>query len=169
MEVVVYGMLCPEGEERSAARRLLALAIKQEYGLAELPEVGRAQGGKPYFPAYPGLCFNLSHSHGATVCALHDQPVGVDVERLRPAPGRLAAGLDDESFFRLWTAREATVKRQGRGVGALLRPLEPDRLCQCLENFLPGWIVTVCPQRAAPIRVVRVGTGGKAEKLDQPE
>ena len=157
MDVIVYGALCPEGEERSCAYRLLALALKQECGVPRLPGIARADGGKPWFPDHPALCFNLSHSHGAAVCALHDRPVGVDVERLRPAPKRLAAGLGDEDFFRLWTAREATVKRQGRGVGALLRPLEPDRLCQCLENFLPGWIVTVCPQKNAPIRVVRIG------------
>lgn len=158
--MVVYGALCPEGGERRCAYRLLALAAEREWGLLRLPDIARTDGGKPYFPGLPGLHFNLSHSHGAAVCALHDQPVGVDVERLRPAPRRLAAGMDDESFFRRWTALEATVKRQGRGAGALLRAQAPDGLCQCLEGFLPGWIVTVCPQISAPVRRVRIGLEG---------
>ncbi len=165
MDVVVYAALCPEGEERRWAYRLLGLAAEREWGLTRLPDIARMAGGKPWFPDFPAFHFNLSHSWGAAVCALHDGPVGVDVERLRPAPRRLAAGLDDESFFRRWTALEATVKRQGRGAGALLRMREPDRLCQCLEGLLPGWIVTVCPQKSAPLRVVRIGPEGKAALL----
>ena len=50
-------------------------------------------------PDRPDLQFNLSHSHGAAVCALHHLPIGVDVERLRPAPRRLSRGMDDGDFF----------------------------------------------------------------------
>ncbi len=139
------------------ARQLLALAAYREWGLERLPEIAREERGKPFFPGQPHLCFNLSHSHGAVVCALHHLPIGVDVERLRPAPRRLAGEMGDEAFFRLWTAREATVKRQGRGLGALLEHGEPDRLCRCVEGLLPGCIVTVCPTEIGPIRVVRIG------------
>ena len=144
MELVVYGGLCPAGEERKLAYRLLALALERE------------AGGKPFFPGFPQLQFNLSHSRGAAVCALHHLPVGVDVERLRQPPRRLAAGLGDEAFFRLWTAKEATVKLAGQGIAALLELREPDRRCQCLEDFLPGWIVTLCPTEPGPVRTVRV-------------
>lgn len=161
MDLVVYGTLCSPGAERSAAYRLLALAAEREWGLRALLPMARGEREKPFFPGHPALCFNLSHSRGAAVCALWDQPVGVDVERLRAAPKHLAGGMGDEAFFRLWTAREATIKREGRGVEALLRPLEPDERCRCLEDFLPGWIVTVCPGEGA--RTVRVG----AEELPE--
>ena len=163
MDVIVYGALCPPGEERALARRLLALALERECGLAPLPEIRRAEGGKPYFPACPGLHFNLSHSHGGAVCALHDRPVGVDIERLRPAPRRLSDGLDDEAFFRLWTAREATVKRRGEGLAALLRPVEPDPLCRRLDGLLPGWLVAVCPGEDAGVRAIRASELEKRE------
>ena len=142
----------PEGGERTLARRLLALALEQEFHLSPPPETAKEPGGKPFFPSRPDICFNISHSHGAAVCALHDKPVGVDIEKLRPAPRRLAGGMEDEAFFRLWTAKEATIKRQGGSVAALLRPMEPDGLCQCLEGLLEGYTVTVCPSEKAAIR-----------------
>ena len=156
MDLIIYAALCPEGGERDLACRLLTLAVRQELGLPYMPDIAREARGKPYFPSRPDICFNLSHSHGAAVCALHDRPVGIDVEKLRPAPKRLAAGMADKAFFRLWTAREAAVKRAGLGVEALRRTRTPDPLCQCLEGFLPGCIVTVCPTEAGPVRTVRV-------------
>lgn len=152
MDVVVYAALGTKGSEHDLAYKLLAAALEWELGLSELPEMTREDGGKPYFPSLPHICFNLSHSHGAAVCVLHDKPVGIDVEKLRPAPRRLAEGMADEAFFRLWTAKEATIKRQGGSVAALLRPMEPDSLCQCLEGLLEGYTVTVCPSEKAAVR-----------------
>lgn len=156
MDVLIYAALGPEGGEHALAWRLLELAAEREFRLRPLPETARAPGGKPYFPGCPDLCFSLSHSHGAAVCALHHKPVGVDVEKLRPAPRRLAAGMESEAFFRLWTAKEATIKRQGRGLAALLAPLEPAPLCRCVEGLLEGYIVTVCPSEDAAVRAVRI-------------
>lgn len=157
MELIVYAALGPAGSQRELAYRLLALALAREYGLRQLPEIAREPGGKPFFPDHPDIHFNLSHSHGAAVCALHDKPVGIDVEKLRPAPRRLAEGMEDEAFFRLWTAREAAIKRRGEGIGVLLRPMEPDPLCRRLEGVLEGYIVTVCPSEDAAVRVVQMG------------
>lgn len=154
MDLVVYGALGSEGGERALAYRLLEAALEREYGLHQMPEIARAEGSKPYFPHFPHIHFNLSHSHGAAVCALSGGPVGVDVELLRTPPRRLSEGMDAEEFFRLWTAKEATAKLLGLGV-SVLRTQTPDRRCQCLEGFLPGCIVTVCPA-AGPVRTVRM-------------
>ena len=156
MDITVYAAAGPEGGERALARRLLALALEREYGLRQAPETAREPGGRPWFPSRPDICFSISHSHGAAVCALHDRPVGIDVEKLRPAPRRLAGGMGDEAFFRLWTAREATVKRRGEGLAALLKPVEPDPLCRCLEGLLEGYIAALCPSEDAAVRIVRV-------------
>ena len=159
-DVLVYGVLCPEGQEREAAYELLALAVQREYSISPLPKIEREMGGKPYFPGCTHIHFNISHSRGCALCALHGEPVGVDVERLRPAPRRLAAGMGDEAFFRLWTAREATVKREGRGWTALLQDAAPDGACVHLpKDFLPGCVACVCPSVPAAIRAVRVDVG----------
>lgn len=69
-------------------RRLLALGVRERWGLAALPELARAPGGKPFFPAFPQYRFNLTHTDGLCLCALSEAEVGVDAERVRPAgPG----------------------------------------------------------------------------------
>lgn len=154
-EVLVCAALCPPGEEHQAAWELLAQVLARELGIESLPEVAKGGEGKPFFPERPDICFNLSHSHGAVACAVHDREVGVDIERLRQPPKRLGRGMEPEAFFQLWTAREATVKRQGRGIAALIQGEAPDPLCRSFSDLLPGWIVTVCPSVDAPIRAVR--------------
>lgn len=155
MDVLVYAALCAEGEEHSCAYRLLSVVVQRVYGLSALPDVARGERGKPYFPDRPDICFNLSHSHGAVACAVHARPVGVDIEKLRPAPKRLAGGMEDRAFFCRWTAKEASVKRDGKGIAQLRRDFEPDPLCKTSEELLPGWIVTVCPSDLSEVRFLR--------------
>ena len=159
MQVSVFCAECAEGTEHESAWRLLALALKQIYNMDELPRVEREAGGKPFFPERRDISFNISHSHGAVVCAVHDAPVGVDIERLRRAPRRLAGEMTDPEFFRRWTAKEASIKRDGKGIGALLRDFEPDQLCQTFEDLLPGWIITVCTSDEVEVccQVMRLG------------
>ncbi len=151
MEIIVYASPCAENMEHETAYRLLEYALRRELGIGPLPAIERQPGGKPYFPDYPNIHFNLSHSHGAAACALHDRPIGVDIERIRPAPSRLAQGRNDLTFFREWTAKEATIKRRGQGVGALLKHIEVDSLCSTFEELLPGWIITVCPSESGEV------------------
>lgn len=154
-EAVLYAAVCSPGKEHQAAWDLLALALAREVELSALPEVAKEEEGKPFFPGRPDICFNLSHSHGAVACAVHDRDIGVDIELVRQPPKLLGQGMEPEAFFRLWTAREATVKRRGQGIAALMRGEAPDPLCQSFSNLLPGWIVTVCPSVEVPVRTVR--------------
>lgn len=152
----MYAAVCPCGQERAAAYQLLERLLRRELGLSTLPGLARRPGGKPWFPEHPHICFNISHSCGGAVAAVHHREIGVDVEKLRPAPRRLASGLSDEAFFRLWTAQEATVKRAGEDWRSLLRRPAPAETCRCMEGLLPGWIVTVCPTGEADIRAERI-------------
>ena len=62
----------------------LHLALHRQYDFFGFPPISIAEGGKPYFPDYPHIQFNLSHTDGAVVCAVSSPPVGVDLERSRP-------------------------------------------------------------------------------------
>lgn len=100
---------------------------------------GREPTGKPILLSHPWLHFNLSHSRNALLCGLSHEPIGVDVERLRPPSLRVAercftAGerqylhaAPDEAerrFFQVWTRKEAILKRRGDGIRSPLAELD---------------------------------------------
>jgi len=135
------GPLCAYG--------LLRLALEERTGREALPPMALTASGKPYFPDCPDLRFSLSHTEGAVLAGVSKTPVGVDIERLRAVPRRLAARFGTEeppAFFQEWTRREAWAKRTGEGLSALLQnsgqPLAAERLWT-VEVF-PGYAAAVC-------------------------
>jgi 4'-phosphopantetheinyl transferase len=71
------------------------------------------------------------HKPTCAAAVIADKPVGIDVERIAPRGERLfdavaddaewlsAGGRSWESFFRVWTAKEAALKANGMGIGYL--------------------------------------------------
>lgn len=86
--------------------------------------------GKPVLPDYPYLQFNVSHSGNYVVCAVHDQLVGIDVEKVQSFDLRLAKHLftgfeyrdildsknRNRTFFEIWTLKESYIKALGKGL-----------------------------------------------------
>ena len=84
--------------------------------------------GKPYLAGVPRLHFNISHSGDLVLCALSDEPVGIDVELIKPAKLNVAKRFfrsdeyeyiaasrnTDAAFFEIWTMKESYIKRDGR-------------------------------------------------------
>lgn len=131
--------------EGAAAFLLLQQALRQEYGIQDVPPFSYHANGKPYLAEFPHLHFNLSHCRTAVLCALSSRPVGVDVERIRTARPdllRYTMNLDEQqqilssshpdlTFTRLWTRKEALLKLTGDGVGSHMHDiLLPERLQQ---------------------------------------
>ena len=154
---------------RTQVYDLLALAVKEQYGLSPLPPVSRGERGKPYLPDHPALHFNLSHSGGLALCALDGAPVGADIQTAAPrrpamverccAPEERAwlAGRGDgwEDFALLWALKEAMVKHSGRGLTAPISAICPplprgdETLLERSGLFFrlyagPGWRGAVC-------------------------
>lgn len=128
----LFAALIPTREktlEHAAAYALLTHAVEIIYHMP-LPEIARDSHGKPYFPAHPEICFNLSHCRGLAVCGISDAPLGVDCEHIRAlrpgvlhrsfAPEELravqASPDPDTAFFQFWTLKEAFVKALGIGI-----------------------------------------------------
>lgn len=89
--------------------------------------------GKPYLKNknYPDIHYNISHTKGVIVCAVSNEPIGIDIERIKKLNKRIAErfftkneqnyifsdnGKQDERFIEIWTKKEAYVKWIGKGM-----------------------------------------------------
>ena len=114
----------------AAAYLLLCEALRREYGIQEPPVFEYGEHGKPAIQGHHDIHFNLSHCRQAAICVVSTQPVGVDIESPRKYEESLARyTMNDEEmaailqadspaleFTRLWTRKEAAVKRSGYGI-----------------------------------------------------
>ncbi len=139
------------------AYQLLTRAAKAVWGMDSLPEILRAEGGKPFFRDHPERHFSLSHSGDFALCALSDAPVGADIEAVRPRkeglPGYAFQGADYarylelggnwEAFYTLWTEVESIVKYTGEGLKAWRRAALPEG-CVISNLSGDGWKGAVC-------------------------
>lgn len=156
MPLAFYEMLTPERREKikririeSEQRRSAAVGLLLEYGLRQRGYslvcdhgfqklgISRETYGKPYLTGTEQLFFNLSHSGSYAAAVFSDEPVGIDVERVRPADMALAkrffaaeeyaalravsderdmGGRLDREFIRLWTRKESYIKAVGEGM-----------------------------------------------------
>lgn len=125
----------------SAQRREQALKYKHTFGqfcclkswlmLFDDVEMSRYQDlewkynehGKPYLEGGP--YFSISHCKAGVAVAIDDAPIGIDIETIRHANEDLVertmneqerVGMDDRTFTRLWTQKEAIVKAEGTGI-----------------------------------------------------
>ena len=120
---------------------------------------GAERGGKPYLEG-SRLHFSVSHSASLAVCALSDAPVGADVEKVREMPD--AAMLADRFFsadeaaavrsandpsrelLRIWTRKEALIKREGKGIDAVLSGIDVSGRFTEREMTTDGETYLVC-------------------------
>ena len=138
---MVYVYLSKRHPDR-ATEQTLQLTVRAHLRRMSKPPVSddklqtaRTALGKLYFPALPQLHVSVSHSGEYFVCALSDEPVGIDLQlfsrqeagcaRLwriarryfHPTEQRFMTPNPLERFFTLWTARESYVKYTGQGIG----------------------------------------------------
>lgn len=114
-------------QQRDFARR--ALRHCAELCGAPLEGWGQSPDGAPI--PIKGYHWSISHKRRWAAAVIADHPVGIDIEHITPRRHDLfdAVGDDDgwaligdrswHSFFRLFTAKEATLKANGVGIGYL--------------------------------------------------
>ncbi len=109
---------------------LLCKGLKDVFSLDEMPTFDYGEHGKPYIPSRPDIHFSISHCKTAVACAVSTNPVGIDIETIRPLRESvmtyamnemeihqiLTAPSPDETFIELWTKKEALLKLTGEGI-----------------------------------------------------
>lgn len=85
------------------------------------------ENGKLYLTEHKDKYVNLSHSKDYAVCAVHDKPIGIDIQYCRECDMRIAerfftgaeadiirrAPVPQKTFFEMWTKKESLVKAVG--------------------------------------------------------
>lgn len=135
-----------DDKKRTVAGEMLARrAIAEWCGVPKDSIIfDKTKRGKPFARDLP-VEFNVSHSGDMVVCAVDNQPVGIDVERIRPINLAVARRICTEEellylfghspkktefthtadqqilirFFKMWTEKEACCKLTGVGIGEL--------------------------------------------------
>jgi len=121
--------------DKNTSKRMLSL-IGWKLFLENVPypellsKVAFEDRGKPFIPNSE-IYFNLSNTNGIVVLAISDQPIGIDIEKLRqPKPliyKRVFCNEEvdfissAEDFTYLWTRKEAVVKLFGGGISMGLK------------------------------------------------
>jgi len=132
----------------------------------------RGEHGKPYVTS-PDTHFNVSHSEEYAVCAAGANPIGIDVEKIRPVNTHIAKKCctekeanyvfekendDSETYRRLisiWTLKEAYFKCIGIGISTDLKTVEfsvtentvtcsDDNYTAELDCSVDGYIIAIC-------------------------
>jgi 4'-phosphopantetheinyl transferase len=107
---------------------LIDLLASTSYKLDPIPTFQYNEHGAPYIEHGP--YFSISHSKQGIAVAISDQPIGIDIEAIRPLneglvhkamnpqeQAQIAAATNPaQEFIRLWTRKEAYVKMQGTGI-----------------------------------------------------
>ena len=109
--------------------------------------IKRDDGGKPKFIYSESGSFSISHSGALSVCLYRkDGDVGVDIEKVRTdrdvrgISKRFFScaeteylekhGYDIEAFYKIWTAKEAIAKFEGRALVGILKGFDTVSSCE---------------------------------------
>lgn len=143
--------------EPLCAYALLRQGVHELFGWEELPEMTYSKYGKPGFAQHSEVQFNISHTRGAVLVGIHDEPIGVDIEKIRPVSERtmqrIAGVATQKEFFESWVRRESRSKWGGSGLGSMRKDESPTMYgerFEFLETF-PGYVACVCTHSHAEI------------------
>lgn len=152
----------PETRKQMLTAGLLLNRVLDKHGI-DAAKVTKGPYGKPMVE---GVQFNLSHTEGLVICAVSQEKVGCDVEKIKQVPEGVAERFFhnnekkyDKAFFRIWTLKESYMKMTGEGVHLSMCDFEVHlgekvsiwrrgELQECFmkEYDIPGYQIAVCAE-----------------------
>lgn len=138
---------------------LTALLASTPYTLHSTPSFLYNEHGAPYLE--DGPYFSISHSKRGIAVAISDEPIGIDIEAIRPLNEGLVqktmnpqeqaqiavAANPAQEFIRLWTRKEAYVKMLGTGIISDMHKILQDTEAVKWHEIVDidkGYICTIC-------------------------
>lgn len=150
---------------------LLREAAERRFGVGEIPDFSYNEFGKPYFE---NKCFyfSISHSRSKVVCGVYESEIGVDIQDISPYNEKVAKRLGmeitekekDSCFTRLWTAKEAISKFEGKGLNLPFSSIDADKYLLFTKEE-KGSVLTVCYGKKSEKRVLPKIEYIKADEL----
>lgn len=121
----------PQKKLSLMAEMLLVYGLKQNK-LYKKIEYVFGTNGKPYLKN--NINFNFSHSEDYAICAISDDEIGCDIEKIKEANLATAKRFysekeyenvlkDNSKFFKYWTLKESYLKANGVGIKGLKEAL----------------------------------------------
>ena len=135
-------------------------------------DIGYNEFGKPYIMEANNFEYNISHSGDWVVCAISNNCVGIDIEKIGKAHLDVAERFFtrseyellcemednrvDKAFYRLWTMKESYIKWLGGGLSIPLNSFSFVKNCNCfyidkgksirihIPEFEIGYLIAIC-------------------------
>ena len=150
---------------------LLQRALREEYGITEVPEFVYNEFWKPSFSNLP-IHFSLSHCKDTVACAVSDNIIGIDVENIvpyNPDVARRVCTADefkmleqssnkDVEFIKLWTVKEAISKYEGMGLSLPFSEIDAmNYLLYSKVSVNSRYVLSTCyGRRTAPLTLPHI-------------
>ncbi len=124
----------------------------------------RGEHGKPYVTGEE-IYFSLSHSGEMLICAVAENEVGADIEKMRHVKmheknaERCFSGENpkrERVFFDLWVRKEAFLKYTGEGFSGGIDKNAGDDVFMLSFEEPEGYMTAVCAGEEEDVEVVRV-------------
>lgn len=155
-----------EDKVRSLVAGILVRQLLQEHFHINDASVCRGDAGQPYLTGCD-LFVSISHSDTMAACAVSQNPVGIDIEKIRPIDLSLCRHVCTEEekqyvlgsltqwpeglcrdtemlhrFFEIWTGKEAYFKKAGTGITDLksVNILSLDRHMHIFDDYILQYI-----------------------------
>jgi phosphopantetheinyl transferase len=136
--------------QRETARNALVECARSS-DISDVGDWQQSESGAPLQRA-DGHHWSISHTRWWAAAVVADQPVGIDLECIRPRREEFfdEVGTRDDwsivgekhwdNFFMLWTAKEATLKANGQGIGRFHH-------CRVLESIDSASMILMYEER----------------------